>query len=83
MISARRSLARSKWRMGIVGTAVLVSVTSIRLVSRNSLKTSAIAEVRQPCAAGYSGWLGVATVGVHVASLAVAGLPSSLKPPPR
>jgi hypothetical protein len=77
MISARRSLARAKCRVGIDGTVVLVSVISIRLVWRTASKTPAIAEVRQPWAAGYSGWLGVVTVGVQVRSGSVDGLPSS------
>ena len=37
-----------KCRVGMVGTMVLVSVMSMRLVPRTPRKTSAIAEVRQP-----------------------------------
>ena len=50
----------------------------MRWVPRKVLKTSAMAELKQPWAPGYSGWLGVVTVGVQVGSFVVDGLPSSL-----
>src|SRR6266508_3262556 len=44
---------------------------------RNLLRTSAIADVMAPCAAGYSGWFGVAKSGLHPNCSSVAALSSS------
>ena len=49
----------------------------IWLVPRKALKTSAIAPVSEPCAAGYSAWLGVASSGRQPVCSTVAGFPSS------
>src|SRR5436190_14818817 len=51
-------------------------VALIVCVPRAFASTSARAAVTQPCAAGYSGWLGVESSGAHVGSAVVAGLPS-------
>jgi hypothetical protein len=45
---------------------LLVIVKPRRSVSKKYASVSTEAALKQPCAAGYSGWLGVATVGVHV-----------------
>ena len=41
-----------------------------------SFRTSVKALVTQPCADGYSGWLGVVRSGVQLGSASVFGLPS-------
>src|SRR4029450_10476814 len=50
---------------------------SIWFVPRKALNTSAIADVIAPCAAGYSGWLGVVRSGRQPVCSTVAGLPRS------
>ena len=45
-------------------------------VRRIEVRNSDSAAVTQPCAAGYSGWFGVTSSGVHAGSAVVAGLPS-------
>ena len=51
--------------------------TLIASVPRKLVNTSASAEVIDPCAAGYSGWFGVAINGRHPACSVVRELPSS------
>ncbi len=46
------------------------------VVPRNVLNTSVIADVIEPCAAGYSGWFGVAMSGRQPDCSAVAAFPS-------
>jgi hypothetical protein len=78
-ISWVRSLTLSKWRTASKLLAAPLAEpwmsTSIRLVPSAAAKTSA-SPVMQPCAPGYSGWLGVTSSGVHVGSGCVSGLPS-------
>jgi hypothetical protein len=59
------------------GRVEAVDVDIDCVVPRTSLKTSASAEMIEPCAAGYSGWFGVVSKGRHPGCSAVAGLPSS------
>src|SRR5205085_8468851 len=83
MISARRSFGAVNVRAGAAElrpapVAEPCSVSSKLLgPPRNWVNTSAIADVNEPWAAGYSGWFGVVRRGRQPASSTVAGLPSS------
>jgi len=56
--------------------AVLEKLKLTWSVPKNDFRTAAAAPFWHMCAAGYSGWFGVGTTGVQVASAVVAALPS-------
>jgi hypothetical protein len=82
MISRRRSFGVSNCRTAfrLPGSSEASNPWMSKFmwfVPRKVPKTSVIADVITPCAAGYSGWFGVVSSGRQSGCSAVAGFPSS------
>src|SRR5215510_6269865 len=64
-------------RTGFARPATLLSIVKSKLsVPKKDLSVLVEAPLKQPCAAGYSGWLGVITCPIQFGSGSVFGLPS-------
>ena len=68
----KRSYDRTGWSKPGAALVILKCTWS---VPKKLVSTSTIEPLKQPCAAGYSGWLGVITSPIQVGSATRSGFP--------